>query len=113
MHGGLSSGQAGIYGFAGSFLGFGGSYILSELEHRRAIKSLQREKEIEERKEQFLKDKEVYGDASYDMVHKDYKSSWIPAWWPIQSLPDEEYKKMLEDKQRILNSRLRHKDSSG
>lgn len=108
----MHTGRAGINGLVGAVFGCGGSFILNVVEYKRVLAEKKRIQETQQRKEQFLKDKETYGDASFEMVHKDHKSSWIPEWWPIQSLPDDEYKRMLEDKQRALNARLRTKDPS-
>lgn len=107
FNGQLRTGRAGTAGMLGAVMGCGGSFLLNMLEYRRALAQKRRQGEADRRQEQFLKDQEKYGDKSFDMVHKDKKSTWIPTWWPIQSLPDEEYKQMLEDKQRALNARLR------
>jgi len=56
---------------------------------------------LEMRENRFLKDKETFGDEAYDMQRRDTKS-YMPSWWPIRAVSDEEYEKMLENKVRLL-----------
>jgi hypothetical protein len=95
--------RAGRFGLIGSAAGYCGSLMLSYIEYLRYSAEMQRKEDEEIRQKRFLEDKDRFGDNAYQMEHRDNTRTWVPAWFPVQPLPDDKYKEMLEEKQKIYN----------